>query len=77
VPRAARGAAAGLPPFTVLCCDNLPDNGRVLRGVVLDLARAFDPALADWIAAEGRFPATMVDRIVPATTPETSPPSPA
>jgi fructuronate reductase len=28
------------------------------------------PALADWIAAEGRFPSTMVDRIVPATTPE-------
>jgi fructuronate reductase len=29
-----------------------------------------DPALADWIADEGRFPATMVDRIVPATKPE-------
>ena len=63
--------AAGLPPFTVLCCDNLPDNGHVVRGVVLDLARAIDPALADWIAAHGRFPSTMVDRIVPATTDET------
>lgn len=59
----------GLPPFTVLCCDNLPGNGRVLRGVVLELARLIDPALADWIAAEGAFPSTMVDRIVPATTP--------
>lgn len=59
----------GLPPFTVLCCDNLPENGRVVRGVVLELARLIDPALADWIAAEGAFPATMVDRIVPATTP--------
>jgi hypothetical protein len=39
-----------------------------VRGVVLDLARLVDPALADWIAAEGRFPATMVDRIVPATS---------
>lgn len=58
-----------LPPFTVLCCDNLPGNGRVLRGVVLELARLIDPALADWIAAEGAFPSTMVDRIVPATTP--------
>jgi len=63
--------AAGLPPFTVLTCDNLPENGRVLRRVVLALARRVDPALADWIEAEGRFPATMVDRIVPATTDET------
>lgn len=61
---------AGLPPFTVLCCDNLPDNGRVLRGVILDMARRFDPGLADWIADQGRFPSTMVDRIVPATKPE-------
>lgn len=59
----------GLPPFTVLCCDNLPGNGRVVRGVVLDLARRIDPALADWIVEQGAFPATMVDRIVPATTP--------
>ena len=28
------------------------------------------PSLADWIAAEGAFPQTMVDRIVPATTPD-------
>ena len=61
--------AAGLPPFTVLCCDNLPENGRVVRGVVLELAGLIDPALADWIASDGAFPSTMVDRIVPATTP--------
>lgn len=59
----------GLPPFTVLCCDNLPENGRVVRGVVMDFARAIDADLADWIASEGAFPSTMVDRIVPATTP--------
>lgn len=62
--------AAGLQPFTVLTCDNLPDNGRLVRAVVLDLARRIDPALAGWIEAEGRFPATMVDRITPATTAE-------
>jgi fructuronate reductase len=60
----------GLPPFTVLTCDNLPNNGRVVRGVVLDMATRIDPALADWIATHGRFPCTMVDRIVPATKPE-------
>lgn len=62
--------AAGLPPFTVLSCDNLPHNGALLRAAVLEMARAHDGGLADWIAAEGAFPASMVDRIVPATTPD-------
>ena len=66
----ARRRAAGTPPFTVLSCDNLPSNGRLARRVVLEFARLRDPALAGWIAAEGAFPATMVDRITPATTPE-------
>ncbi len=65
----ARRRDDGLRPFTVLCCDNLPENGRLVRGVTLELARLIDPALADWIEAEGAFPSTMVDRIVPATQP--------
>ncbi|GAB5376063.1 MAG: mannitol dehydrogenase family protein [Acuticoccus sp.] len=63
--------AAGVAPFTVLSCDNLPDNGRVVRGAVIDFAQTVDPALADHIAAEVAFPCTMVDRITPARTPET------
>jgi fructuronate reductase len=66
----ARRRAAGVQPFTVLSCDNLPSNGRLVRGIVLELAALTEPGLADWIAAEGRFPATMVDRITPATTPD-------
>lgn len=66
----ARRRAAGHRPFTVLSCDNLPDNGATARRVVVDFAKALDPDLAAWIEAEGRFPATMVDRITPATTPE-------
>nr|WP_265517371.1 mannitol dehydrogenase family protein [Nitratireductor luteus] len=66
----ARRRQAGLRPFTVLCCDNLPDNGRMLRGIVLELAELIDPALRSWIAEEGAFPSTMVDRIVPATKDE-------
>jgi fructuronate reductase len=62
--------AAGLPPFTAISCDNLPHNGTRLRAAVIALARRHDPALADWIAEEGAFPETMVDRIVPATTAE-------
>ena len=59
---------AGLGPFTALCCDNLPSNGQVLRGLVHDFAALTDDKLAAWIEANGAFPATMVDRIVPATT---------
>ena len=59
-----------LPAFTVLTCDNLPMNGRMVRKVVTALAREIDPALADWIAANAAFPCTMVDRITPATTPQ-------
>lgn len=62
--------AAGVGPFTVISCDNLPHNGRRIRAGVLAMARAVDPSLAEWIAAEGAFPQTMIDRIVPATTAE-------
>jgi len=54
-------------PFTGLCCDNLQGNGAVLRQTLVSLARLSDPALADWIEAECRFPNAMVDCIVPAT----------
>lgn len=57
-----------LAPVTVLCCDNLPDNGALLRGGVVDVAGRTDPGLADWIAAGVAFPSCMVDRITPAAT---------
>ncbi len=61
----------GLEPFTVLCCDNLPENGALLRAGVLDFAGRIDPALVLWIEAGAAFPSTMVDRITPAATPAT------
>ena len=57
---------AGVAPFTALCCDNLPENGALLRCGVVDFARRVDPELAEWIAGNVAFPATMVDRITPA-----------
>ncbi len=60
--------AAGLAPFTVLCCDNLPHNGRLVAALVQDFAAVSDDTLANWIATNVAFPSTMVDRIVPATT---------
>jgi fructuronate reductase len=64
----ARRRAQGLPPFTVLCCDNLPHNGALVQRLVLDFAALRDTQLAAWIERNGAFPSTMVDRIVPATT---------
>ena len=57
-----------LPPFTVLCCDNLPANGRTVRNVVTQLASLQDKELGKYIADTVAFPSTMVERIVPATT---------
>ncbi len=65
----AKRRARGLIPFTAIACDNLPANGARLRALVLAAAARIDRPLADWIAQEGAFPSTMVDRIVPATRP--------
>lgn len=59
---------AGIPPFTVLSCDNLPNNGRLAKAAVLAFAREVDSALASWIDEQVLFPCSMVDRITPATT---------
>lgn len=63
--------AAGVPPFTVLCCDNLPENGALVRSLLIDFARRIRPDLAEHIARDVAFPATMVDRITPAHSQET------
>ncbi|AWM26027.1 mannitol 2-dehydrogenase [Sinorhizobium fredii USDA 205] len=57
----------GIPPFTVMSCDNIPGNGEVTHAAVSGLARLSDPAFADWIDANVAFPNGMVDRITPAT----------
>ncbi len=55
-------------PLTVVSCDNLPDNGRLLGGLMHEFTEG--NALRDWIERSVAFPSTMVDRIVPATTAE-------
>jgi fructuronate reductase len=76
-PRAALGfltqalslrRAAGVKPFTVLSCDNLPGNGHLLHRVLTEFATERDPALGRFVSDHVACPSTMVDRIVPATT---------
>ena len=58
---------AGIPAFTVMCCDNIPGNGEVTEATVCGLARLSDPEFAEWIHHYVAFPNSMVDRITPAT----------
>ena len=62
--------ANGSEPLTILSCDNLPDNGGLLRSAVSEMAEAHDSTLSHWIATECSFLNSMVDRIVPATRAE-------
>jgi mannitol 2-dehydrogenase len=64
-----RRRRAGVPPFTVLSCDNVPANGAVAQDAVTGFARLRDPWLAAWIEEHVAFPHSMVDRITPRTTP--------
>jgi len=63
----ARRRERGIPPFTLMSCDNIQGNGEVAKETFTAYARARDPALADWITAEVAFPNAMVDRITPVT----------
>lgn len=58
---------AGLAPFTVMSCDNIPGNGEVTEAAVVGLAELSDPEFAHWIETNVAFPNSMVDRITPAT----------
>ncbi len=66
----SRRRERGLPAFTVLSCDNIPDNGHIVKNAVLGMAQTRSAELAQWIDAHVSFPSTMVDRIVPAATDE-------
>jgi mannitol-1-phosphate/altronate dehydrogenase len=64
----ARRRDRGVPPFTVMSCDNIPGNGQVARRSFAAFAALRDPELADWVRTAVSFPDSMVDRITPATT---------
>jgi fructuronate reductase len=61
---------AGVPPFTVFTCDNLPSNGHVAKRILDRFAALRDLDLGAYVAGEVACPSTMVDRITPATTDE-------
>jgi len=60
----------GLPPFTLMSCDNMQSNGDVFKKMFLAFAKLRSPELAQWLTEKAAFPNSMVDRITPATTDE-------
>jgi fructuronate reductase len=56
--------------LTLISCDNVPSNGARLGAAVLEFAALRSAELAGWIEDRVTFPCTMVDRIVPATSPD-------
>lgn len=64
----ARRRSRGLPPFTVLSCDNIEGNGEVARRMFGAFATLRDERLGTWIEQEVPFPNSMVDRITPRTS---------
>jgi fructuronate reductase len=63
----------GAGPVTVVSCDNLPANGELTATLATGFAAALPAAesgpLLSWMRDNVAFPSTMVDRMVPATTP--------
>ncbi|RYF33864.1 MAG: mannitol dehydrogenase family protein, partial [Cytophagaceae bacterium] len=62
-----RRRQAGHKPFTLMSCDNIQQNGTLLRKMMLTFTREANPALGEWLSAHGAFPNSMVDRITPRT----------
>lgn len=70
VEAARRRREAGVEPFTVMSCDNLPGNGDVAKKMIVAFARLKDDELGAWVEEHLAFPNCMVDRITPVTSPE-------
>jgi fructuronate reductase len=61
---------AGAGPMTIISCDNLQNNGLKLGAAVEAFAARAFPELGGWLKTNTAFPLTLVDCIVPASTPE-------
>ncbi len=66
----ARRRAKGAGGLTILPCDNLPGNGASTWRLLTEYLTICDPDLLAWADRNVTAPDTMVDRIVPATTPK-------
>ncbi len=62
---------AGGEALTLLSCDNIPENGDVLKKILFQfLEELGEESLLAYVKTSVSFPCTMVDRITPTTTEE-------
>lgn len=61
---------SGGAPLTVISCDNLSENSKVLCDLLSEYLQGNFPEVASWMEKEVSFPCSMVDRIVPAMSHE-------
>jgi fructuronate reductase len=59
----------GRGPIALVCCDNLPANGRLLESALLGFADAVSPSFARRLPGGVSFVSTSVDRITPRADP--------
>ena len=65
-----RRRTRGVPPFTIMSCDNIAGNGAAARQSFAAFAGLRAPELGEWVQSQVSFPNSMVDRITPVTTDE-------
>lgn len=53
---------------TLMSCDNIQENGHILKLALMSFVKAYDASLLPWIEENVRFPNSMVDRITPVTS---------
>lgn len=58
-------------PISILCCDNIRSNGKMLQDCFLTYLKSLkETALIAWVEKNVTFPCSMVDRITPYATTE-------
>ena len=60
----------GLKGCTIQSCDNIQENGHMIKNMLLSYVKKAQPSLTNWIIENVSFPNAMVDRITPATSSE-------
>ena len=61
----------GVPPCTIMSCDNFQGNGNICKHSLLAFCDEVDTRLSKWIDENVAFPNSMVDRITPLPSEET------
>ncbi len=49
----------------ILSCDNLPENGKILKNLIFEFLNKIYPECLNWFLSNVEFPLSMIDGIVP------------